>query len=139
MTAAGPNTAVLTPVDLGAVLDSGAQGIFRLTVDQEQGWGLRRSKWIVATDLGLVVKQAGDDLLVAVTSVSRLAPVGGATVQVYSRNNQLLATGKTDAQGWVVLSDLPEEGFGQRSLRGHRRSGPRPELPRFRRDRHSHG
>jgi uncharacterized protein YfaS (alpha-2-macroglobulin family) len=97
------NRLVVTPVNLNDVLASDSRGIFRLSVRKEDERGLADAKWVVATDLGLVVKTSESELLAAVASIQRLEPLAGVDVRILSYNNQVLARGKTDAQGLVSL------------------------------------
>jgi len=107
------NAKVTTPVDLRDLLNEGSRGIFRLTVSRQDEYRPRDSRWIVATDLGLVAKWAGERMLVAVASVADLQPLTGVTIQVFSYNNQMLAEGRTDDEGLVELDGLDRTG-GQR-------------------------
>ncbi len=107
------NRLVLTPIQLAEILAEDSRGIFRLSVRKEDERGLAVAKWVVATDLGLVVKKYDEQLLVAVASIQRLAPLAGVEVQILSYNNQILARAKTDEQGLVSFrlprTDSPGE------------------------------
>lgn len=112
--APGPRNKIqVTAVDLGDALSEESRGVFRLTVRKPNNYyGDRR--WIVATDLGLVAKQSDGKIDVAVASISNLAPVSRVKVQVMSRNNQVLATSYTDAEGMVSFGDLNWDNGGGR-------------------------
>lgn len=65
---------------------------------------------VVLTDLGISARVYDQSLLVWVNSIAGGQAVQGAEVAVYSLSNQLLARGKTDAQGVMRLKrDAPWE------------------------------
>ena len=100
------NQTRLTAVDLRESLAADSRGIFRVQLSDPETGRRHDSRWLVATDLGLVAKSSQDRVEVAVASISALAPVAGVRVKVLSRNNQELAAGTTDAQGLVSFSGL---------------------------------
>ncbi len=113
----GPkNKFQLTPVDLRKVLDEDSRGIFRLTTSDLQSGSSQDSRWLVATDLGLVAKQSAGRVEVAVASINRLEPVSGAMIQVLSYNNQVLASGHTDSEGMVSFKGLSGDDAGSRAF-----------------------
>lgn len=112
---AGPtNSLQITPVDLGPILDEESRGIFRIQVMNPEGGNQSDGRWLVATDLGLVVKSTADRMDVAVASINKLAPVGGVKIRVLSHNNQELAIGRTNAQGMVAFDGLGSADYGNR-------------------------
>ncbi|NQV31067.1 MAG: hypothetical protein HQ515_00145 [Phycisphaeraceae bacterium] len=78
-------------------------GVYRIDAcNAHNHW--RRDHAIVAiTDLAMTAKTETDGMFVWVTSVRTGKPVGGATVQALTYNNQLLAAGKTNDQGIAEL------------------------------------
>ncbi len=102
---AARNKLQVTAVDLSEVLHEDSRGIFRLSVNKPDSYS-SETRWIVATDLGLVAKQSDDRVDVAVASISQLQPVAGVKIQVMSYNNQVLASGRTDSEGMASFSDL---------------------------------
>lgn len=110
----GPRNKIrVTPVDLSDALDDDSRGVFRLTVKNPDSYS-GDSRWIVATDLGLVAKQASDRVDVAVASISKLEPVAGVKVQILSYNNQVLASGHSNGEGMVSFSGLTWKDAGGR-------------------------
>ena len=100
------NTKVLTPIDLGDALAEDSRGIFRLTAGQADRRYRQDSRLVIATDLGLVAKHAGPDLLVAAVSIQGLRPLEGVSLEVLSLNNQTLAKARTDAGGFATFTGL---------------------------------
>jgi alpha-2-macroglobulin len=110
----GRNKIQLTAVDLQSVLSEESRGIFRLRISDPDSRSHQDSRWIVATDLGLVAKQSAGRVEVAVASISRLEPVAGVMLQVMSYNNQVLASGRTDSEGLASFSGLSWDDAGGR-------------------------
>ncbi len=110
----GPrNRLQVTAVELKNILSEESRGIFRLKVKDPDSYAWD-SRWIVATDLGLVAKQSDDRVEVAVASISLLEPVEGVKVQIMSYNNQVLASASTDSEGLVSFSGLTWQNAGGR-------------------------
>ena len=107
------NEEVRTPVALGQYLKDPHVGIFKVAVrDRHRPW-IRANQWVMLTDLGIIAKQAGDELWVWVNSLTTLKPIPYATVKLISDNNQTLLTGKTNWRGVVKFSGVAQktEGF----------------------------
>ncbi|MEM7050413.1 MAG: MG2 domain-containing protein [Acidobacteriota bacterium] len=94
----GRNQRIETPVTLDRYIDADRPGVYRAVVTRRGDWR-STERWLLLTDLGVVAKNAGDEFLVLVTSLESLAPVAGARVRLISSQNQLLAEGRSDAQG----------------------------------------
>jgi len=103
------NEEVQTPINLGKYLDDEHIGIFKVTVrDENRSW-VYKTKWVMLTDIGIVTKQAGDELWVWVNSLSKLKPISQATVKLISDNNQTLLTGKTNWDGYVKFTSFAQK------------------------------
>ncbi|MDR1874406.1 MAG: hypothetical protein LBQ90_05245 [Synergistaceae bacterium] len=86
---------------------SGDRGLFLLTLANpgEDYWD-ERAQVINLSDMGLVARLWEDGILVWVNTLSSLQPIADANVRLYSAANQVLAEGKTDADGlWVLKRD----------------------------------
>lgn len=93
------NEVVTTALNLGQYMDADFKGIFQVAVyDYEHRWR-NDHKYVIVTDLGIVGKMGKNDLLVWVNSLATLAPKANVKVNLISKNNQIMATTKTDAQG----------------------------------------
>ena len=66
--------------------------------DDDNGWV---SQWFVVSDLGLTAMTAADGIHAFVRSLSLADIASGATVRLVARNNEVLATAKSDAAGYV--------------------------------------
>ena len=107
------NEEVVTPIPVARYLNDQRTGVFKVTARMtEQRWE-NVSRWVVATDLGMMTKEAGDDLWVWVNSLTSLGALQGVEVTLFSRNNQTLGTARTGEDGVAVFNDYQStiEGF----------------------------
>lgn len=103
------NEEVVTPINVKEFLADKGDGIYNITVsDSRQRW-VRSSKWVMATDMGLISKRGGENLWVWVNSLTSLNPLPEATVTLYSQNNQTILSGKTNSEGMVIFSNIDWE------------------------------
>jgi uncharacterized protein YfaS (alpha-2-macroglobulin family) len=79
-------------------------GIYIVQVEDEKHKWLQRSKIVSISDLGVIVRQFEDEILVAVNSILSANPVGGAKVTLLSRTNQKVVSSRTDGQGIAKLN-----------------------------------
>jgi hypothetical protein len=63
--------------------------------------GRSATQWFIVSDLGLTAINGDDGVHGFVRSLATAAPVAGAGVRLVARNNEVLATGKTDVRGYV--------------------------------------
>ncbi|MBD3184339.1 hypothetical protein GF312_18795, partial [Candidatus Poribacteria bacterium] len=98
------NEEIVTPISMRDYLMSESKGIFALIArNVEKRWQYSR-KWVMITDLGITVKNAGGDFLIWVNSLSSLEPVSNAEITLLSRNNQIMGTKSTDQDGTAVFN-----------------------------------
>ena len=99
------NDEIVTPINMRDYLDVDRHGIYRVSARvANQRWNMA-SKWVVATDLGMLVKKSGDELMVWVNSLSTLEPIANAQLTLMSRNNQKLAEVRTNGEGLAVFKN----------------------------------
>ena len=94
-----PNEEVVTPINLESYLADERTGIFAIMARNVNERWQRGQRWVMITDLGIMVKRAGDQFLVWVNSLSSLEPVSGAEVTLISQNNQVMEARFTDGDG----------------------------------------
>lgn len=100
------NQVVTTPISLAEYLTGAHRGFFQvIAYDHDYRWR-RDLKNVIVTDLGMVAKMSGDDLLVWVNSLTDLKPKPRVRVTLLSRNNQTMGTATTDQQGVAVFRNL---------------------------------
>ncbi|HYU35732.1 MAG TPA: alpha-2-macroglobulin [Thermoanaerobaculia bacterium] len=98
------NQRKVTPLTLDRWVDTSQPGLYRVSVGKPDDYQAAQ-RWLLLTDLGLVVKKAPGELLVWVSSIRDLAPVEGAQVTLVSDQNQVLGQGRTDGSGVFRLRD----------------------------------
>lgn len=107
------NEEVVTPISVASYLGGQRTGVFKVTARMTEERWENASRWVVATDLGLMTKEAGDDLWVWVNSLTSLNALSGVEVTLFSQNNQVLGTARTGEDGVAVFTDYQGaiEGF----------------------------
>ncbi len=109
-------------LDLGKLLGN-PRGIYSIDTASSDDYWIDDNAIITITDLAVTAKSERDGLWAWITSLSTGKPLSGATVEVVSYNNQVLAQGKTSEDGtvqlnipkgpdgpvWVVLARLGED------------------------------
>ncbi|WP_424632035.1 alpha-2-macroglobulin family protein [Bradyrhizobium sp. SYSU BS000235] len=61
------------------------------------------TQWFIVSDLGLTAYSGNDGIHVFINSLATTDPTVGAEVRLVARNNEILATKKTDAAGHVLF------------------------------------
>ncbi|WP_114781259.1 alpha-2-macroglobulin family protein [Botryobacter ruber] len=86
--------------------DSRFKGLYVLTVEStEKNW-LKDSKIISVSDIGLIVKQGQNDVLVYANSIRTAEPQPEVEVRFISTNNQVIHTATTGTDGVAVFSNI---------------------------------
>ncbi len=89
----------LQELEMGSPL----KGMYVIRVrDTERRW-LQASQLVVVSDIGLMARQSRGGLLVIASSVQTAAPLAGVEIAAFSTNNQVVARGKTDADGALLI------------------------------------
>ncbi len=102
------NTPVRRAIDLRELAGK-EKGVFLVTASDGGGqfWG-EAEQLVAVTDLGIVARVWPDGITVWVNSIAGGKPVPGSRVKVYSKSNQLLASGETDKNGlWAFRRESP--------------------------------
>ncbi|MFC1543780.1 MG2 domain-containing protein [Gemmatimonadota bacterium] len=93
-------------VNFSEFMDEHPEGLFRLKVRGEGRYWFSQVKSVLLTDIGIIGKRTDDELHVWVLSTSTLEPLDNTDVTLYSTNNQVLGTARTDASGTAVITGL---------------------------------
>ena len=72
----------------------------------------RATQWFIVSDLGLTAFTGGDGVHALVRSLSDATAVEGADVKLVARNNEVLATAKTDSRGYAKFDAAISKGEG---------------------------
>ncbi len=103
------NDEVLTPISVEDYLDSDFKGIYRITARMKDQRWIQATRYVMATDIGLIAKKSKGDLWVWAQDLISLGPTSSATVRVYSQNNQLLGESVTDENGLAILDEILDD------------------------------
>lgn len=102
---AGENKRHTSTIPIGSLVRSASPGLYKVTVYRDDDEWRGTTRWILLTDLGIVAKRARNEMLVWVASFADLGAIGNANVSLIDDQNQTLARGKTDANGfWTARS-----------------------------------
>ncbi len=67
--------------------------------DEAEAWENRATQWFVVSDLGLTAFSGDEGLVVLARSLGTAEPVAGLAIRLVAKNNDVLATATTDADG----------------------------------------
>ncbi|WP_236759156.1 PAN/Apple domain-containing protein, partial [Agrobacterium tumefaciens] len=102
------NKDVVTSFPVDEALPERKPGIYVLTAvppgTAPETWDSRATQWFLVSDTGITTYAGTDGLNVFVRSLGSAAPLGGVDLQLLAKNNEVLGTAKTDADGRAVFS-----------------------------------
>jgi uncharacterized protein YfaS (alpha-2-macroglobulin family) len=87
------------------------RGVYLVSLHDRDEYYRNASQLVSLSDIGLVAKQAGEEMLVFAHSIRTTAPLADVEIRLISGNNQLMKTAKTDSRGVARLDGLRETGF----------------------------
>ncbi len=103
----GPvNREVTTQFSLEPYLHTGYKGFYLVEIANTAEPWRSTSKLVSVSDIGLIVKRSGNELMVFATSLDTNEPLSGVLVSLLSANNQTIASEKTDRDGVARFTDL---------------------------------
>jgi len=108
-TAATLNADVTTAFPVDQVLGDLQPGVYVMTAAAKgpgsggDDSGALATQWFIVSDLGLTAFSGNDGIHVFVNSLASTEAVGKAEVRLVARNNEILATRKTDETGHVLF------------------------------------
>jgi alpha-2-macroglobulin len=88
------------------------KGIYHVVIRSTENYWVKDSRFISLSDLGLIAKEGDDKIFVFTNSIKTAEGVGGAIVNVYSANNQLLGTATANEQGIAEIT------YGKKAFSG---------------------
>jgi len=107
--AAALNADVTTAVPVDQVLGDLQPGVYVMTAAPKgptansDDDGQLATQWFIVSDLGLTAFSGNDGVHVFVNSLASTDPLANTEVRLIARNNEVLATRKTDASGHVLF------------------------------------
>jgi uncharacterized protein YfaS (alpha-2-macroglobulin family) len=93
------NQEVTTLFDLSPFLQTDYKGFYLIEIaktDESWRW---TSKLVSLSDIGLIVKRSGQELITFAVGLNDNKPMSGVQVNLISTNNQTMASAKTDGDG----------------------------------------
>jgi uncharacterized protein YfaS (alpha-2-macroglobulin family) len=79
---------------------------------KEEEYSERATQWFIVSDLGLTAYSGADGIHAFVNSLASTAPIGGVELRLIARNNEVLATNTTDANGRIDFAAGLSRGEG---------------------------
>ncbi len=97
------NKEMVTVFPLDEALPSRKPGVYALVAvpagASDNYWDSRATQWFVVSDIGLSTYMGTDGLTVVARSLSDAKALSGVDLKLIARNNEVLGTATTDAQG----------------------------------------
>lgn len=102
------NKEVVTSFPVDEALPKREPGIYVLSAvpqgDKSEDWSSRATQWFLVSDIGLTTYTGQDGLHVFARALSSAMPMAGVELTLLARNNEVLGTATTDANGQATLS-----------------------------------
>ncbi|MDP4002790.1 alpha-2-macroglobulin [Methylobacterium sp. NEAU K] len=83
-----------------------------VAASDEDGYESQATQWFVVSDLGLTATKGRDGVHVVLRSLASAQVLPGAEIRLVARNNEVLGTRKTDAQGHAAFDPGLARGEG---------------------------
>ncbi|WP_192180778.1 alpha-2-macroglobulin family protein [Mesorhizobium amorphae] len=110
------NKEVTTSFPVDEALPQRKPGVYVLTAqavdDRSDDYNSRATQWFVVSDIGLSTYTGQDGLNVFARSLGTAKPISGAELTLLARNNEILGTATTDAEGRAVFNPGLTRGDG---------------------------
>jgi len=108
------NEDVTTSLPIGDAISKFEPGVYVMTarVGTAEDWIDAATQWFVVTDLGLTTLSGVDGLHVFARSLANAEAIEDAEVQLIASNNEVLATGTTNDEGYLIFSSGLTRGEG---------------------------
>ncbi len=102
------NREVTTSFPVDEALPNRTPGVYVLTASASnavsQGWDTKATQWFVVSDIGLTTYAGTDGLNVFARSLGSARPIAGVDLQLLAKNNEVLGTATTDADGRATFT-----------------------------------
>jgi hypothetical protein len=110
------NAEVTTSFPVDEALPQRKPGVYVLTAqpvdDRSDSWNSRATQWFVVSDIGLTTYTGQDGLNVFARSLGSAKPIPGVALTLLARNNEVLGTATTDADGRATFNPGLTRGDG---------------------------
>lgn len=102
------NKDVTTSFPVDEALPERKPGVYVLTASAanavNQEWDNKATQWFVVSDIGLTTYAGTDGLHVFALALGSAKPIEGVDLQLLAKNNEILGTAKTDADGRATFT-----------------------------------
>ena len=110
------NKEVTTSFPVDEALPQRKPGVYVLTAqpkdDRRDTWESRATQWFVVSDIGLATFTGQDGLNVFARSLATAKPLAGIDLTLLAKNNEILGTARTDADGRATFNPGLTRGEG---------------------------
>ncbi|WP_292475850.1 alpha-2-macroglobulin, partial [Mesorhizobium sp.] len=110
------NKEVTTSFPVDEAIPQRKPGVYVLTAqpvdDKSNDYGSRATQWFVVSDIGLSTYTGQDGLNVFARSLGSAKPIAGAELTLLAKNNEILGTATSDAEGHAVFNPGLTRGEG---------------------------
>jgi uncharacterized protein YfaS (alpha-2-macroglobulin family) len=110
------NKEITTSFPIDEALPQRKPGVYVLTAapvdDRRDSWESRATQWFVVSDIGLVTYTGQDGLNVFARSLGSAKALDGVKLTLLAKNNEILGTATTDAEGRATFSPGLSRGEG---------------------------
>ncbi|HEX9959009.1 MAG TPA: alpha-2-macroglobulin family protein, partial [Fibrella sp.] len=100
------------PEQAGGDRERPLRGAYLVSVQSKEEAYVSATQLVSISDIGLIARQTGTELLVWANSIQTAEPMGDVEVSLISSNNQSVYTLKTDSKGFVRFEKLAEKAPG---------------------------
>jgi uncharacterized protein YfaS (alpha-2-macroglobulin family) len=90
------------------------KGIYHIMIRSAKDYWVRDSRFLSLSDIGLIAKDARENLLVFANSIQTADPLKGVNIVAYGANNQILGMGATNDSGVAEIKYTRREFAGFR-------------------------
>lgn len=102
------NKDVVTSFPVDEALPERKPGVYVMTAalpnSQDDRWETQATQWFVVSDIGISTYAGTDGLNVFTRSLGSARPIAGVELQLLAKNNEILGTAKTDADGRATFT-----------------------------------
>jgi uncharacterized protein YfaS (alpha-2-macroglobulin family) len=102
------NKDVITSFPVDEALPERKPGVYVLTAmasnSRTNEWDTKATQWFVVSDIGVTTYAGTDGLNVFARSLANAKPLVGVTLELLAKNNEILGTATTDAEGRATFT-----------------------------------
>ncbi|MDX2301518.1 MAG: MG2 domain-containing protein [Microscillaceae bacterium] len=85
------------------------RGIYMVEVRSTEEMWRNARKMVAISDIGFIVKETKDDILVFANAIISAQPMAGVNISLMSQSNQTLSQMETNSEGVAVFSDIKKK------------------------------